>query len=288
MSSERWAPIVIGEPVAEFEPRPPRTRTYRPDTAADGWATERFVLRAASVRGYQHRHDGAPRQDDFAVSWHEESGAIVVAIADGVSSVELAHVGATLACRTAIDYLTRWLDKQDGDAPDWLDLVKCASWALVEFAGAQLGDGNPREVADEMLATTLVVALVRPREDGSATASLVQVGDSEAWVLHEERWQRLDGHDDDLVTPAVFALPRVPEHLDVHEVELTEGDVLVLGTDGLGGPLGDGSGSVGNRFAESLATVPTPLELAHLLDFSRETFDDDRTLVVVWPRLVPP
>jgi hypothetical protein len=28
--------------------------------------------------------------------------------------------------------------------------------------------------------------------------------------------------------------------------------------------------------------------LAHLLDFSRETFDDDRTLVALWPRLPGP
>jgi hypothetical protein len=35
-------------------------------------------------------------------------------------------------------------------------------------------------------------------------------------------------------------------------------------------------------FAEYLATPPPPRALAHLLDFSRETFDDDRTLFALW------
>jgi hypothetical protein len=33
-----------------------------------------------------------------------------------------------------------------------------------------------------------------------------------------------------------------------------------------------------------LAEPPPILGLAHAVDFSRETFDDDRTLVAVWPR----
>jgi hypothetical protein len=31
-------------------------------------------------------------------------------------------------------------------------------------------------------------------------------------------------------------------------------------------------------------SVPSLIEFAHAVDFSRETFDDDRTLVAVWPR----
>jgi hypothetical protein len=284
MSSEprRWSPVVIGEPVHEFEPRPPRTSTYRPDTAADGWSSAHFAVRAASVRGYQHRSDGSPRQDDFAVGWHAESGALVIAVADGVSSVELAHIGATLACRSAIDYLTRWLDSAPGDTePDWLDLARCASWALVQFTAGQDAD-----LAERQLATTLVVAVVRPRPDGSAVASFAQVGDSDVWLLHDGQWRKLPEvpSDDGLLTPAVSALPRVPVELPGARVELPQGAVLVLGSDGFGGPLGSGHGAVGRRFAELLAHPPATLELAHVLDFSRETFDDDRTIVAVWPR----
>jgi hypothetical protein len=61
---------------------------------------------------------------------------------------------------------------------------------------------------------------------------------------------------------------------------------LLIGTDGIGDPLGAGQGGVGDLFRDVLTkpTVPSLIEFAHAVDFSRETFDDDRTLVAVWPR----
>ena len=57
-------------------------------------------------------------------------------------------------------------------------------------------------------------------------------------------------------------------------------------TDGLGLPLGDGTGEVGRAFARELAVPPDIPDFARLLDFSRATYDDDRTLVAVWgPRV---
>ncbi len=40
--------------------------------------------------------------------------------------------------------------------------------------------------------------------------------------------------------------------------------------------------ATGQLFAEYLQAPPPPRAFAHLLDFSRETFDDDRTLVAIW------
>ncbi|WP_169735370.1 protein phosphatase 2C domain-containing protein [Actinokineospora inagensis] len=274
---------MIGTPVAVFEPRPPHRTGYRPDTAVDGWSSAELTVRGASVRGYQHRHDGSPRQDDFAVSWHAASGAVVAAVADGVSSVELAHLGATLACRSATDQLLRRLD--EGAEPDWPELMRCASWALVEFARAQPGDDEPAARAGRLLSTTVVVTLVRPRPDGSAVASVCRVGDSTAWVLAGDRWAPVfQATETDTAEVATVALPHVPHELRAEVVELPVGSVLLLGTDGVGTALGDGSGSVGDAFAATLATAPPPLEFTRLLDFSRETFDDDRTLLAVWPR----
>jgi len=69
-------------------------------------------------------------------------------------------------------------------------------------------------------------------------------------------------------------------------VEFERGQVLLLGTDGIGDPLGSGYGGVGNLFRELFAgpEPPSIIEFAHAVDFSRETFDDDRTLVAVMPR----
>jgi hypothetical protein len=42
------------------------------------------------------------------------------------------------------------------------------------------------------------------------------------------------------------------------------------------------------RYAASAPRVHSLIEFAHAVDFSRETFDDDRTLVAVWPRRKAP
>lgn len=283
---------MIGTPVARFEPRPPRSRTYRPDTVVDGWSTGRLVVRAGSVRGYQHRHDGTPRQDDFSVAWHSSTGAVVVAVADGVSDAELAHVGATLACRTAVEQLMRWLDERGEGQPDWADVLRCASWALVEFAKGQPQAGpdeQDAERAERLLATTLVAAVLLPNDDGTVTVTSARAGDSTAWLLNGREWTELfveatgDDDQDELLATSVTALPRLPAEVAAATVELAADGVLLIGTDGVGVPVGDGRGPVGEALAAGVESPPTPLDFAYLLDFSRETFDDDRTLVAVWP-----
>src|SRR5262245_3359179 len=85
--ADPWAPIVVGEPVFDFEPKPPSpTDTYRPDTIFDGWSAGQYTIRMASVRGYAHRYSGSPRQDDAAAAFEPGSGAVIFAVADGVSS----------------------------------------------------------------------------------------------------------------------------------------------------------------------------------------------------------
>jgi hypothetical protein len=96
-----------------------------------------------------------------------------------------------------------------------------------------------------------------------------------------------DGADaaDQVLDNAVLApLPALAAQPETALVRLSPQHVLLVGTDGFGDPLGDGDGLVGQLFARELAAPPSPLWYAHLLDFSRETFDDDRTLVAVWPQ----
>ena len=64
----RWDPIVVDNPVAPFPVRPPSTGPYRPDTVCDGWSVGTMTIRAASVRGYDHRSRGTVRQDDLVVA----------------------------------------------------------------------------------------------------------------------------------------------------------------------------------------------------------------------------
>jgi hypothetical protein len=270
-----WRPLVVGEPVIGFEPRPPASGDYCADTVVDGWSTGHLTVRLASVRGYGHRFGGTPRQDDVAVGVDPATGAIALAVADGVSQAPMSHVGARQACRSAVGSALAGV-RSGLPAPDWNTVVRSVVSAVV----ASAGPCDP-----SLLATTLVVGVVRPTTDGAAV-HLAQVGDSTAWVLDGGRYRCLldDKHDGTgaVVPSTVLALPPMPETFTTVDLVLTPSAVLVVGTDGFGDPLGRGDGQVGALFADLLAVPPPPLALAHTLDFSRETFDDDRTVVALW------
>lgn len=284
-----WEPPVVGRPIDSFAPKPSMADAYRPDYIADGWSTQHFHVRVASARGYSHRASGEPRQDDVAVAWHRPSGAVLFAVADGVSDAPLSHIGATSACRAAIRAMTIGLDSPDRRV-DWENLLRGAAWQLCEQARLSLDLPEiSRTVAEEQMATTLVAGLVLPEPD-APRVELVQVGDTSAWVLDmraERRYRCLlptkSRRGDEVVSNAVVALPRVPD-IVLRWGSLTSDQILLVGTDGFGDPLGDGDNAVGDHFADTLSAPPPVLRFANDLDFSRETWDDDRTLFALWPR----
>lgn len=307
-----WAsnqPIAVGRPGPTFEPAAvqPQYRPvpYRPDTVVDGWSSGPLTVRAASLRGHFHRYNGAPRQDDMAVTLRDETGQLIVAVADGVSSASQSHIGSTIAVRYATQWLHASLATGAPSLIDWRGLVESTAWALVEQSDVLFsihtsgdGDGNGHAAgsnggvevaqAEQLLATTLICGVVEPDPGGGATAHLVHVGDSAAWLLSGSSLARIAGGkpaagEEGLISSAVTALPRVPLELDATSYRVEPGEVLLLGTDGIGDPLGGGSGEVGDLFVSLLGNgVPSLIEFAHHVDFSRETFDDDRTLVAVW------
>lgn len=285
-------PIIVGAPVPRFEPRQVsseyRRNPYRPDTVLDGWSTGDFSVRAGSVRGYLHRYDGAPRQDDFAITVRDGGRQIIAAVADGVSQATQSHIGAT----TAVRYACQWLDSmlaEPVDATDWRTLIESTAWALVEQARVIDPDCANAAMAEQMLATTLACAVVEADHDGESTAHIITVGDSGAWLLTNAGYTWVEGGkvegNSGISSSAVAGLPRIPQDVHATRIVLSGTDVLLLGTDGWGDPLGSGAGLVGNLFAEILLPGPPALsEFGHALDFSRETFDDDRTLIAIWTR----
>lgn len=288
--AELATPLVVGTPGPSFEARPIgtqfRSTPYRPDSVMDGWGENRFTVRAASVRGQLHRFNGAPRQDDFALAWLRSPDRLIIAVADGVSSAAQSHLGATIAVRFALQWLIDHLVDEPAKV-DWHELFRHAAWQLVAQSKELFArdDEDPR-FAESQLATTLICAVIDFRaEDKAAKAYIVGVGDSGAWVTGDGTFARLFGGkngDSPITSSAVSGLPQVPKELAAIVTTLTPGSVLLIGTDGFGDPLGSGDAEVGKTFADVLRTPPSLLSFAHLLDFSRETFDDDRTLVAVW------
>ena len=299
-AADRWAPVVVGRPVAEFAPAPPGPWLhhtdvlggYRPDTVCDGWSTGALTVRLASVRGYSHRYERTPRQDDAVVVAHPPTGAVAFAVADGVSGAAQSHLGATLACQLAVAGVLDALD--DGRPIDWPTLFAGTGHQLVAYAQDLLGLSAPEPAqAIALLATALVAGVVHPpgQLGDGATAALARIGDSGGWLLGAGTFHDAFGADGDAAaaepvrTSAVLALPSAAADVApaVRDFPVPPDAVLLVGTDGFGVPLGKGSGLVGHLFAGTLARRPTALELAHTLDFSRETFDDDRTLLAIWP-----
>lgn len=285
-----WERINVGAPGVEFEAKPPGEDTLDvPDTECDGWSTTTLTLRLASVRGAQHRYYRKPRQDAARATSHEPTGTVVFAVADGVSSATNAELGAAEACRAATERILLQLAWSPA-ALDHRDIALHAAERLRRLARVRLNSSepSPAEVAN-LYATTLVAGLVRPHTDGPVV-ELCRIGDSGAWLLdgrqgvYRPLFPSKTGSDTLLVSNQVTPLPYVPDRPEQATVRLAPDQVLLVGTDGFGDPLGDGDGQVGALFARQLAAPPSPLWLAHVLDFSRETFDDDRTLLAVWRR----
>ena len=284
--------VVVGRPGPEFEAVAVssdfRPMPYRPDALLDGWSADWFAVRAASLRGHFHRYGGAPRQDDLALHHIQDRRQLVVAVADGVSSASQSHIGSTIAVR----YAAQWLDASIAEPvenTDWKALAENTAWALVEQASALFGIEPNAELAEPLIATTLVAAVIEAQETGGALAHVVSIGDSGAWILSDEGISKIGGgketSESGLSSSSVSGLPRIPAEVAAATAPLRPGEVLLVATDGFGDPLGAGTGEVGQLFRDAMGggRIPSLFEFGHKLDFSRETFDDDRTLVAVWP-----
>ena len=268
-------PVTIGEPAAPIEARLAAAEPYRPDTIADGGTAFGLTVRAASVRGLYKRYTGGPRQDDICLRLHADSETLIAAVADGVSGASRSDLGAALAVRYATAAVARQLDSGSSGI-DWGGVFEQAAWALVSEAERTGEDAGS-------LATTLVVAAICVGDQPSV--DVAAVGDSPAFLLRGRNYELVVGdgtQDNDLIGGGVAALPRDARLVLAGSRTLNGGDALLLCTDGVALPLAGGQGDFGRTLARELARPPDVVDFARLLDFSRSTYDDDRTLVAVW------
>jgi Protein phosphatase 2C len=272
-------PVTIGDPAPAIEPRLSAGDPYRPDTIADGGTAFDLVVRAASVRGLSKRYVGGPRQDDLCLAMHAATRTLIAAVADGVSGAARSDLGAALAVRYATAAVARQLDASgDAGEVDWANVFEQSAWALhseAERTGEDAGS----------LATTLLVATVCAGDSDAVSVQAAAVGDSPAFRLHGRHYDPVvDSRpsEDGLIGGGVQALPRDARPVEVGACSLEPGRVLLLCTDGVALPLAGGDSELGRALARELVTPPDVVDFARLLDFSRSTYDDDRTLVAVW------
>ena len=262
------------------------------DTELDFFTADPFEVRACSTRGMSHRHAGTPRQDAFCLAVDEDW--LAVCVADGVSagthSQVAAETAARAACKLALD------GAADLGSLDWTALANRLSRRILDEARyRRLADlsvsEDPAEqirIVRRAMSTTAVVALVgrRPLEGGRFPLVVAVVaGDSGAYVLRDGELTPFAGGKDvdaaGISDSAVHPLPG-PAQPVVAEGGLGAGEVLLLTSDGVGDPIGDGTGEVGRELAGRWQQPPTAAQMFLDVNFLRRSYDDDRTAVGVW------
>jgi len=291
-----FTPYVVGDPgraVSRVRPAYVPAHPHRPDSIIDGIVVNgpdgapSATVRAASVRGLSHRHYARVRQDDYALRVTPDARYLVVCVADGVSSGELSHLAAWWAVHEGTDELRRLLARTRPDELPWPSFLAWVADLIVKQAGDHVeGVGSdPREVAGHM-ATALTYAVME-LEGEERAVHLLTVGDTSGWILGRDGgWrpqQPVKNADVDIHSSAVSALPVLSATPRPVRTSVAPGEALVLMTDGIGDPLGNGSGAVGRFLASSWAEPPADLEFAAQVGFARRSFDDDRTAVAIWP-----
>ena len=242
--------------------------SYRAEGGTTGWCS----LTAATVTGVGHRLAGEAGQDSYA--WAVAGERLAVAVADGLGSVPGSDHAATAATRAAVQAATAFPHPRPRDAA-----TAGVEAAETELRGWEAGSG----------ATTLVVLVV----DEGGEAALSRIGDSTAFVLGggegpdcRELFDPPADHEEEMpVGTGALASGEGRVSADVETVEVTlEGsEVVAVVSDGIAGPWRDGPTNVAPAMVEGLMDFLSPIELAGLVDFSRQGCHDDRTMVAVRP-----
>lgn len=275
-----------------------------------------FDLRAASVRGLSHRHYGIVRQDSYGIDLSADEKYLILAVADGVSAGKLSHKAAEIATTKIPGAIKKALVSQQPSEIEWNQLVRDSAvrwmlrWVAHEVEVGRLTQQDfglddleeseffeklrsPRVVGG-LMATTVALAIVdlSMNDAGAYDVWFTRIGDTSGWIIstdaegkhHWDSLGEIKNEGEAIAESATVALPFLPkEPLTAIYRQLKLDERLVLMTDGIGDPLGSGTGLTGDAFGNWWVTAPSALEFAAHVDFDRVTFDDDRTAIAIWP-----
>jgi serine/threonine protein phosphatase PrpC len=265
------------------------------DTALDFLTIGPIELRACSSRGWSHRYKGTPRQDAYSIL--VDNDVLVIAVADGVSEGDYSQVAADTAARATVKLAADHIAKTG--SVDWLQLSRRVALRIVEEAEYRqiVPDPGPDADINERLkavrlkmSTTLIAAVIRRTATSAGYEAEIGVvaGDSAAYqltvgsdVLTPLGGGKATGGPISSTSVKPLPGPATPEAITVF---LAPGEMLVLGTDGIGDPVGDGTNDFGRELAARWQQPPTINDFLLDINVYRRSFDDDRTAVAIWLR----
>ncbi|MGW4210930.1 protein phosphatase 2C domain-containing protein [Lentzea sp. NPDC004789] len=248
-------------------------------------------LRAAAARGLKNRYYGRVCQDEYAFLVTEDGRWLVMAVSDGVSAGTHSHIAAKIVARSGCAELERRLERDGPEKIDWTAVLHLLADEVESYGRAELALADREQVAATLAATALFAVVdLAPDEPGALPVHVMQFGDSSAWLLRpdqERPWtplQPVKNEGSVIASSATAAVPLVPQRLPASvETWIADGEALVLMTDGVGDALGSGEGEVGRFLTSCWSEPPEALTFASQVNFGRRSFDDDRTVVAVWP-----
>ncbi|MFZ3499387.1 protein phosphatase 2C domain-containing protein [Streptomyces sp. 5.8] len=265
-----------------------RTDVVIPDIALDGAHYGSLVVRGVSVKGDSHRYQGEQRQDAMSLSRIGEGRdeLLFLAVADGVGSAAKSHLGSHRACRLASLEVEKsqavlWaaLRAEDREALDRElgRVVAQVSRDLVRYADP----GSPKAYA-----TTLRCLLV-PTSPEHRERVFFAVGDGGFFRARTESWQNLEGpvgglSPDGVIDTRTAALPSEDPKVEVQLLKTEPGDVLMICTDGLSGPMNDPQvqGFLAQEWA--FGRIPGLTEFLWQSQVRAKSYDDDRSVICLW------
>lgn len=284
-------PLVIGaQPRLRSDPRGlPDDQFKVPDTVLDGADLKGLSIRAASLRGDEHRYFTTTRQDSMDISriWDGQAEALIICVADGVGSEPLSHHGSAEACRLLQDEVKRRVRALfDAEPVHGLpelcqDLAEVLAQRMTEIA-------DYLKIAPKALSTTLVAALIegRPADDAHRNYVLFAVGDSTAFLLREGAFQPCfaDQHDGVITSTNTNALPTSPGRVAAVRGVLRPGEMLMTCTDGMSNPMRNAKVAAQLAARWGTGRVPSLPEFSWQVSFRAKSYGDDRTAICVWAR----
>lgn len=288
--------ILVGNPRLGSNPAGlPRVPNATPDSVLDGARLANLTVRAASLRGDDHRHAAETRQDSIGLwafdppPWLETDVPLVLAcVADGVGSHRLSHLGSARACSLLRYSVEAYLNDLAG-TDEGLTTRTCRR-VILDVAAGLRSLAADHSLEPKQVSTTLTACLVvteRKADEGAlARAVLFNVGDSVSYLLRERRWIAIPdnaaGDGDGMVDTHTDALPTRPEKTQVNARTLYKDDMLMLCTDGLGGPLRRNDEVSGQLADWWTGQVPSLPEFYWQMSFRAQTYGDDRSAVCIW------
>lgn len=276
--------FAVGDPGRAFletPDGPPPARIGPSDVELSAASLPGVLIRAASIRGLQHRARGTPRQDAFALGHRAVYGQAEQAVAivcDGVGSLSRSDEAAV--------FVSRRLAALGAEGMSWPDAFARVNEELRKFVEGELNADTDATARGNGMATTAIAVIVR-READEWLGEAAWVGDSMLWHLSRDgQWTLVTGRQNESAEASYYSSSVSP--LPSPDGECTwcgfriSGGALFAMTDGVANPLW-WSRDVKRTLADWWQRPPDPFTFAAQVGFARRSHIDDRTVVAIWP-----